>query len=208
MDQLPTWDQLSGLLTTLAPYLTVAGSVFAAYAAFRNQQRLKAFELFHARRMQILDDVDATRESITRLLSGADMFDLYLVRAVQDAIVLQRKIMSGSFGREVDNLAVSFVAIVTESIEGIHLLEKGSWLTRQTNVLALISGSAHARVSWEMESMSRSVLSRSIRRIRRWWQRRFDDVVRFSHKRSKTKKIIDMNKDLTAPRSQSDEENI
>lgn len=151
-------------------FVTLLVAILTIYSGFRNQQRLKAFELSYARRNEVLKDIEAALNTLFEILASADderakLIHKFGVRSWQDGLVLYHKIQGGNFGRPAELSADTYYAVLTECLkEDISPPDKlNSWIVRQTNTLGATHGFAHAEMSREVRVLTESLAVRACR---------------------------------------------
>jgi hypothetical protein len=144
----------------LGAYITIITAIIAAFLTYRNQLRLKAFELFLARRDSVLKDIEQHIERLyiieNELESGIE--DTTYKRYKQDffrgGLVLYHKIKGANFGEPSSALVETFFSIIHEPIGNMPDLNPQDWVYRTLNILTALYGFAHSQTTKEIESMS------------------------------------------------------
>lgn len=108
----------------IASIVGLAVAIVGFYVTFRNQQRLKAFELFSARREAVLKAVEEKMKCLDEVMhalpyrmaaSGFEAEKNLVARFERtewrDSFALNQKLMSASFGYVVNDLAQAFDSI-------------------------------------------------------------------------------------------------
>ena len=165
----------AALLQTIAPYLTIGTAILAAYFAFRNQLRLKSFELLYERRQSVLRDIEKQLGELYKIFRATDLTksddaSKYESENFHESLVLFHKIKGVQFGETVDVLADTFLSVAHEPYSPGHTIsepEFRSLISRQANALSAIYGFAHKQLSLELDSMAFSWLSRRFRNKRK-----------------------------------------
>jgi hypothetical protein len=156
------------MTAVLAPYLAIVTAVIAAYMTFRNQQRLKAFELLYVRREAVFKDLEAQLARIHALQSAfrkrstdAEPVDNYQLFFEGQLIV--QKVKGARFGAAADQLADSYQTILDELFRDPDNLDLMDWLDRCRNALSILYGASHRDMSHAIESLTVSAPVR-------WWR--------------------------------------
>ena len=141
--------------------LTILTAILTAYVAFRHQQRLKAFELFYARRNEVIKDIEAAINTIVNVQTDhADdrPRNTFNARCFRDGLVLHHKIKGANFGVVADAMGSTYYFILEEMLHQGFKKESdwNNWLDRQLNCLSLLHGLAHRQMSKEMSFLTRS----------------------------------------------------
>jgi len=153
----------------IGAYITIFTAIIAAYLAYRNQLRLRAFEIFLSRRDSVLSD---TEKYIQRLYLARDAFEgdisdkdinKYIRELNHDGLILYHKAKGGNFGALASLLLDTFCHCLQEPLvnralsKNIDLID---WIGRTTNGLTAFYGFAHSQVSKEIEIVAFSLFGR------------------------------------------------
>ncbi len=151
------------LIAEIAPYITVFTAIIAAYLTYRNQLRLKTFELLIDRRKSVLIDIE---KFISELYETRAEFEnpattkaseKYAREYFHQGMILMHKIKGANFGSTVDTLTDTFWQIITNPGYSEEKLTKDQfkdWIIRTTNTASLIYGLAHRELTRELERMA------------------------------------------------------
>jgi len=153
-------------------YIAILTAIVAAYLTYRNQLRLKAFELFLNRRYEALKDVEsyikrlyAIRAEISSPTKRPET-EKYLAECSHEGLILYHKIKGCNFGWPEDPFIETFYAIVKEPQLHPQDINVAEWIGRTLNTLSALHGFAHRRINSEMERLAYSFTSRCVRRLR------------------------------------------
>lgn len=153
----------------IGAYITIVTAIIAAYLTYRNQLRLRAFEIFLGRRDSVLSD---TEKYIQKLYLVRDVFESdisgrdtnkHIRELNHDGLVLYHKAKGGNFGALADVLLDTFFHCLQEPPinralgKDTDLLD---WIGRTTNGLTTFYGFAHTQVSKEIEIIAFSLIGR------------------------------------------------
>ncbi len=146
-------------VTYLAPYITLLAGIIVAYLTYKNQLRLKSFEIFLKRREEVLADIEKEikklQEISLELNSNDEKTNLkkFLSGYFHDSLVLTQKMRSA-------NLHKGFVETywdISNEMLGkgeVTQEELGSWITRLLNVLSAVYGIGHVKINSEIEILT------------------------------------------------------
>ncbi|WP_447903767.1 hypothetical protein [Pseudomonas serbica] len=160
------------MITEIAPYITILTAIIVAYLTYRNQLRLKTFELLIERRNSVLIDIEkfigelykANDEITNNEMSAASK--KYSREYFHEGLMLMHKIKGANFGSSVDVLNNTFWHVITKPGYSDATMSKEQfkdWVNRTTNVASLIYGLAHSELTKELEKMALSWLSRKMK---------------------------------------------
>jgi len=159
------------LILIITPWIAVISAIVAGFVAYRNQLRLKAFELLLSRRTDLLKAIEKRiefyREVIIELDSGQDERS-YLTRfsrtEFHEALILYHRAKGVALGPLADTLIETYWAINKESFSGsLDNITLKSHLERKINSLAAFYGFSHSKISREIESLAISPIKRILR---------------------------------------------
>ena len=153
----------------IGAYITILTAIIAAYLMYRDQLRLRAFEIFLGMRDSILSD---NEKFIQRLYLARDAFEgeihdkdinKYIREFNHDGLILFHKAKGGNFSKLSDVLLDTFLHCLQEP-QINRAIGKDSdfidWIGRTTNCLTAFYGFAHSQVSKEIEIIAYSLISR------------------------------------------------
>lgn len=160
------------MIAEIAPYITILTAIIVAYLTYRNQLRLKTFELLIERRSSVLIDIEKfigelymTNDEITSgEMSAASK--KYSREYFHEGLMLMHKIKGANFGSSVDVLNNTFWQVITKPGYSDATMSKEQfrdWVNRTANVVSLIYGLAHSALTKELEEMALSWLSRKMK---------------------------------------------
>ncbi|UXD86336.1 hypothetical protein [Thalassolituus hydrocarboniclasticus] len=159
----------------IAPYLAIITAIVAAYFTYRNQQRLKSFEILYDRKTSVLADMEAYLKNLHLLRSEiekdelSDVLEKYLREHFHEGLVLYHKVKGANFGGISEVMAETFWSIVKEtSTKGAMTKEDAKeWIHRTTNALSALYGFSHSQLTKDLEEMAFSYTARFIRKRKR-----------------------------------------
>ncbi|WP_338508251.1 hypothetical protein [Pseudomonas poae] len=160
------------MIAEIAPYITILTAIIVAYLTYRNQLRLKTFEMLIERRNSVLVDI----EKFIGELYGANFEFVgdevpvasrkYSREYFHEGLILMHKIKGSNFGSSVDVLNNTFWQIITKPGYNEPTMSKEQfkdWVSRTTNVVSLIYGLAHSELTKELEKMALPWVSRKFK---------------------------------------------
>jgi hypothetical protein len=154
----------------IGAYITIITAIVAAFLTYRNQLRLKAFELFLTRRDSVLIDIEKFIEKLyvvqDELDSGIEPvgFNRYKKEYFHESLILYHKVKGANFGETASVLLQTFWAIIGEPITKDSTTDARDWVSRTLNSLTALYGFSHSQVTREIESMAFSFIGRLKRR--------------------------------------------
>jgi hypothetical protein len=157
------------MIAEIAPYITIFTAIIVAYLTYRNQLRLKTFEMLIDRRNSVLVDIEKFISELYRanLEFVCDEIPMvstkYSREYFHEGMILMHKIKGSNFGSSVDVLNSTFWQIITNPGYNEPAMSKEQfrdWLSRTTNVVSLIYGLAHSELTKELEKMALPWVSR------------------------------------------------
>jgi hypothetical protein len=150
----------------IGAYVTIITAIIAAYLYYRNQLRLKAFELFLARRDSVLRDVEnfiAKLYLIQNELDSASAefsnYNRYIKEYYHEGLILYHKVKGANFSGVVSVMIESFWSIIQEDIHKSDM-NPIDWIRRTLNILSALYGFAYSQVTKEIESVAFSPLNK------------------------------------------------
>ncbi len=153
-------------------YMAIVTAIIAAYFTYRNQLRLRAFELFLNRRYEALNDIEyyikrlyAIKEELKSKEENQET-QKYMIEYSHEGLMLYHKLKGCNFGWPEDPFIETFYAIVNEPIRNPDNIDKLDWISRTLNTLSALHGFAHRRINSEMEDLAYSYISRCFRKLR------------------------------------------
>lgn len=146
-------------VTYLAPYITLVAGIIVAYLTYKNQLRLKSFEIFLKRREEVLTDIEKEikklQEISLELDSNGEKTNLkkFLKGYFHDSLVLYQKMRGANF-HEV--FVENYWLISNEMIGKGEITEEEfkSWIGRLLNMLSAIYGIGHVKINSEIEILT------------------------------------------------------
>lgn len=158
-------------LTLLAPYITFITGIVAAYLTYKNQLRLKSFELLLKRREEVLSDMENEIKKLQQVVFeiNKEGEKLNLERFQKDyfhnGIILYHKVSGANFGTDLEQ---SYYHILMEKFgnNNITVDEFGNWIFRMLNILSILYGYAHSNVNREIEIITLPWYSRIFKRCK------------------------------------------
>lgn len=146
-------------LTSLAPYLTLITGIIAAYFTYKNQLRIKSFELLLERREAVLQDMEKEIEKMQNIIyefdsdEGMVRFRRYFMDHSHNGLILYHKIKGANFGRNSKSLVEAYYSLYTERFDskGKSVNDLKDWIHRSLNILSILYGLAHSKVNSEIE---------------------------------------------------------
>lgn len=161
------------MIHNIGVYLTVITAIIAAYLTYRNQLRLKSFELLYERRVLVLKDIESFLNDLYRVQTdlGANMesenIQKYLNEYFHEGLILMHKVQGANFGELVDKLIGTFWSVLIEPVSkggSINQSELKSWISRTINGLSAVYGLSHRQLTNELERMAFSPITRLIKK--------------------------------------------
>ena len=152
-------------------YIAVVTAIVAAYLTYRNQLRLKSFELLHERRVLVLNDVESFLKNLYKVQieledgKSNENIKKYLNEYFHEGLILMHKIKGSNFGETADTLTDTFYSVLNEpAINGVPMSnnEAKSWIVRTINGLSAAYGFSHRQLTNELELMAFSPITRFI----------------------------------------------
>lgn len=165
--------ELLSIIENIAPYLAVITAIIAAYYAYRNQLRLKSFELLHERRQEVLRDMEGFLKFLYEVASeknknkSSEITEKYKNEYFHQGLILFHKVKGANFGELSENLAQTFFSIIQEPSlkEGVFSEEEFySWIYRTRNTVSAMYGFSHSIISQELEAMAFTPLQRFMKK--------------------------------------------
>ncbi len=162
-------------MQNIGPYLAIITAIVAAFLTYRNQLKLKTFELFFERRKSVLMDIEAFWANLGDLQfdikdnNKSERIDKYLREYFHKGLILYHKVKGANFGGTSEIMLSTFWALVTEPLKKngtMSLAEFEAWISRTYNVLSALYGFSHSQITRELEHMSFSLISRLIRKYK------------------------------------------
>lgn len=160
------------MIKEIAPYITILSAIIAAYLTYRNQLRLKTFELLTERRDTVLKDIEEFIEKLYtanfELTNKEELSESkkYSIEYFHEGLILMHKINGANFGSSTKTLNSTFWKLITEPEINKNTISKEQfkdWIIRTTNTTSLIYGLAHSELTKELETMAFSWPSRKIK---------------------------------------------
>ncbi len=154
----------------IGAYIAIVTAIIAAFLTYRNQMRLKAFELFLNRRESVLSDIEKFIEKLfiiqNELHSNSDtlIFNKYKKEFFYEGLILYHKVKGANLGGPVDRFIETFWAIINEPISDKGIDDK-DWIHRTLNILSALYGLGHRRLTEEIEGMYLSNVKKGVRKI-------------------------------------------
>lgn len=157
----------------IIPYLTIITAIVAAYLTYRNQLRLKTFELLHERRKSVLLDIEGFLKNLYQLQADLDVeyqseaVSKYLREHFHEGLILYHKVKGANFGGVSDIMTGTFWSVLTESSKKGDVLTKDEakeWIRRTSNCLSALYAFSHSQLTKDLENMAFSPISRFIRK--------------------------------------------
>ena len=156
-------------------YVAMVTAIVAAYLAYINQLRLKAFELYLARREEVLRDIERYLERLYSIMheldstKHKDALSKYQIEFHHEGSIIYQKIKGAGFvDPELEGLNSAFLSVIGEPFQETKDWDVRDWIERQTNLLSSLYGSAHREMSQELYVVAFSPVSR-------WWKKRRRD---------------------------------
>ena len=165
----------------IGPYITIITAIAAAFLTYKNQLRLKAFELFLARRDSVLKD---TEKFVEKLYTVQDTINAGMDKATWDkfkgdlfheSLILCNKARGANFGKQANLFLDTFESVIREPLEKKELNKK-EWVCRSLNCITIFYGTAHKQITKEIENMSFSLWGK----LKRLCSNMFGGPVKFS----------------------------
>ena len=156
-----------------ATVVTAIAGIAAALLAFRHQQRIRAFELFLARRESVLSRVEQELSHLHLVLTesageeGQAAFDAIAYSAFRDGLVLFHRMKGCNFGETTDALADTYFSVLSESLDQGPVAV--DWLRRLVSCLSAWHALAHRSLSEELDALRFMVIPAFLRNS---WRRR------------------------------------
>ena len=160
------------MLQALAPYITIISAIIAAYLTYKNQMRIKSFEILYIRQQEILKDIESfiTKLYEVKLITKSNVdhesIEKYLNEYFHEGLMLHHKIKGANFGEATDLMSKTFFSIIMEPSSKQEAMSKEDfyeWVARTANILAMTYSTAHAQLTKDIEKMAFSYPSRIIR---------------------------------------------
>jgi hypothetical protein len=161
-------------ISLLAPYITLIAGILVAYLTFRNQLRLKSFELLLKRREEILNDIEKEIELLQLIkveLKTQDErphLDRFLSDYFHNGLILFHKMKGANFGGVSKHLIATYWSISNELITKNNMTESEirDYVQRMLNTLSAIYGFAHSKVNAEIEMITLPWYLRFFRKVK------------------------------------------
>jgi len=150
----------------IGAYITIITAIVAAFLAYRNQLRLKAFELFLTRRDSVLKDIEKFIEKLYIVKDELDSdtetiaFNKYKKEFYDESLILYHKVKGANFGGTASVFLETFWAIIGEPVKKDSTIDAKDWVRRTLNVLTALYGFSHSQVTREIESIAFSFIGR------------------------------------------------
>jgi hypothetical protein len=144
----------------IGAYFTIITAIIAAFLTYRNQLRLKAFELFLTRRDSVLKDIENFIDKLyiiqNELDSSAEAvtFNRYKKEFFHEGLIIYHKAKGANFGGVSSAMLETFWSIINEPVRNDSKLDSKDWVHRTLNSLTALYGFAHSQVTKEIESMA------------------------------------------------------
>ncbi|MBX6222238.1 hypothetical protein ABZR34_26105 [Pseudomonas paraeruginosa] len=160
------------MIKEIAPYVTILTAIVAAYLTYRNQLRLKTFELLIERRKSVLTDIEKYIENLYAARFDIDKGEdtsaskKYAREYFHEGMMLTHKIIGANFSPAIATLNRTFWTLITEPTKNNSPMSKEQfkdWINRTTNVISLMYGMAHSELTKELDSMATPWISRKLR---------------------------------------------
>ena len=156
----------------IGAYIAIITAIIAAYLTYRNQLKLKAFELFLNRRYETLKDIEdyimrlyAIKEESKSKKSHQEL-EKYIIQYSHAGLILYHKVKGCNFGWPEDPFVETFYLIIKEPTINPENMDVLDWVNRTLNTLSALLGFAHHRINSEMEKQAFSFTTRFFRKIR------------------------------------------
>lgn len=150
----------------ISAYITIITAIIAAFLTYRNQLRLKAFELFLTRRDSVLKDIENFIERLYVIQNELDSsveavaFNRYKKEFFHEGLILYHKVKGAHFGGVSSAMLETFWFIIQEPVGHDSKLNPKDWVHRTLNSLTALYGFAHSQVTIEIESMAFSFIGK------------------------------------------------
>ncbi len=159
----------------IVPYLAIITAIVAAYLTYRNQQRLKSFEILYERKASVLADIEAYLKNLNLLCAElerhgpSEVVEKYFREHFHEGLVLFHKVKGANFGGISDVMVESFWSIVSEPFtkEVMNREEAKKLIRRTTTTLSALYGFSHSQLTKDLEEMAFSYTARFIRKRKR-----------------------------------------
>ena len=150
----------------IGAYIAIITAIIATFLTYRNQLRLKAFELFLKRRDSVLKDIENFIEKLyiiqNELDSGVEAvtFNRYKNEFFHEGLIIYHKVKGANFGGVSSAMLETFWSIINEPVRDDSKLDPKDWVHRTLNSLTALYGFAHRQVTKEIESMAFSFIGK------------------------------------------------
>lgn len=158
---------MSEALKVITPWIAVITAVIAGYFTFRNQMRLKAFELLLERRNELLraveDRIEFYRKVLAELKTEKDGPNLerFCHTNFHESLILFHRAKGVALGPLADTLIDTYWSSSQELITSPPTKEEiTDIIKRMINGLVVFYGFAHSRISTEIESLTLSPIEK------------------------------------------------
>lgn len=162
---------MSDALKLLTPWVAIITTVLAGYWTFKNQLRLKSFELLLNRRNDVLKLVEMRMAFYRLVLNDLDTeppnlksetCKLFLNNSFHDTLILYHKAKGVCLGPVAELFINSYWKTCAEAaFKGdVTPAEARKSVVHRLNDLAAFYGCAHSRISTEIESFSLSYFNK------------------------------------------------
>ena len=148
----------------IGPYLAIIVAIVAAYFTYRNQLKLKTFELLYERRKSVLIDVEGFLKNLYELQTEIECekkkekLEKYGREFFREGLILFHKINGANFWGSSDALAETFISVIQEPVtkndNTLSVDEAKDWIGRTINVLSLLYAFSHKQLTNELECMA------------------------------------------------------
>jgi len=159
-------EDMSEILKSITPWMAVVSAVVAGYLTFRNQMRLKAFELLLERRQKLLEAVEDRIKFYRIVLAELEEnpestpnIKIFTSNEFHDSLMLFHRAKGVALGPLADILIETYWTIGHEGLgRSLGKDETIGMIQRKINALAAFYGFAHSRISSEIETITLSVV--------------------------------------------------
>ncbi|SLK12945.1 MULTISPECIES: hypothetical protein [unclassified Paenibacillus] len=165
-------------MNNIGIYITLISAITVAYLTYRNQMKLKAFEIFLKRREDVLSDIEKYLEMLHQVKLEIDLdndekkpnLTKFSTEYFHGGLILFHKIKGANFGELSNILASNFWTLINERLTN-NKLDKDEfldWIHRIQNILSTLYGFAHSTVNSEIQSITLPLHKKTLK----YWKER------------------------------------
>ena len=170
------------MLKDFGVYVTIITAIVVAYLTYRNQLKLKAFELFLGRRQGVLTDIEKQLQKLQQIANELDehkngpMLRSYLKDFFHDSIIISSKVRSANLGENAEAFVDAYSSVAQEPLSGKKEMDLKDWIHRTVNLLSALYAAANVTVNSEIEKLSLPFTTKIMRKCltiaKKWKQKK------------------------------------